>query len=75
MKFLLDENVHRDISYFLKDLGHDVLLCPKGIENGEVFNLAIKEKRILITRDADFLETYVYPRENHFGILLMRIAS
>ncbi len=74
MKFLLDENVHRDIFYFLKNLGYDIILCPRSIENGEVFNLAVREKRILITRDADFSETSIYHRQDHFGIILIRIS-
>ena len=54
MKFLLDENVHRGLFSFLVDLGHDVKLSPKSIKNGKVFELALKEERVLISQDADF---------------------
>lgn len=73
MKFLLDENVHHGLFYFLIKLNHDVKLSPKGFVNGQVFGLAIEEKRILISRDEDFLNILVYPSSKHFGIFLIRI--
>ena len=74
MKFLLDENVHRGLFSFLIKLGHDVKLSPKGFANGQVFGLAIEEKRILISRDGDFLNTSIYSSSKHSGIFLIRIA-
>ena len=70
MKFLLDENVHRGLFSFLVDLGHDVKLSPKSIKNGKVFELALKEERVLISQDADFS---AYKSSKHFGIFLLRI--
>ena len=43
MKFLLDENVHRGLFSFLVESGHDVKLSPKGIKNGQVLEISIKE--------------------------------
>jgi predicted nuclease of predicted toxin-antitoxin system len=73
MRFLLDENVHRGLFSFLRELGHDVKLPPKGSKNGEVFELAIREERILITRDADFVDHSLFPTGKHAGIFLLRI--
>ena len=73
MKFLLDENVHRGLFSFLSKLGHDVKLSPKSIENGMVFELSLKEERILISRDADFLDFSSFPSSKHFGMFLMRV--
>ncbi len=70
MKFLLDENVDRGLFSFLVESGHDVKLSPKGIKNGQVSEISIKEERILISRDIDFLETSKY-----FGIILIRVPS
>ena len=60
MKFLLDENVPISIKYQIHDLGFDVFTLHDfdmlGIQNGEVAELALKEKAIIITLDEDFLQ-------------------
>jgi predicted nuclease of predicted toxin-antitoxin system len=73
MKFLLDENVHFGLYSFLKNLGHDVKLTPKTISNGEVFNLALEEQRVLVSRDADFLDSSFATTRKHFGIFILRV--
>jgi len=73
MKFVFDENVHHGLFSFLIKLGHDVKLSPKSVTNSEVFNLAIMEERILITRDAHFSNSSLYPPSKNFGIWLLRI--
>ena len=74
MKFLLDENVPRGLAPFLLELNHQIKFVPKGIENGQVFKLAISKKRILITYDEDFTDWIKFPPEKHYGILLIRIS-
>ena len=60
MKFLLDENVPISIKDLIHDLVFDVFTLHDfnmlGILNGEVAKLALKEKAIIITLDADFLQ-------------------
>src|SRR3989344_969531 len=73
MRFLLDESVHSGMFSFLSKLGHDVKLSPKIIKNGEVFSLSLKEERILVTRDSDFLDP-AFTSSKHFGIWLIRLA-
>jgi len=73
MKFLFDENVHRGLFSFLIKLGHNVRLSPRSVGNSQIFNLAIEEERILISRDAHFLNSSLYPPSKHFGIWLLRI--
>ncbi|MEA3255065.1 MAG: DUF5615 family PIN-like protein [Candidatus Altiarchaeota archaeon] len=68
----MDENVHRGLFTFLSELGHDIKLSPKTISNGEVFKLALSEQRLLITRDADFLDN-PFISSKHIGIWLLRI--
>lgn len=72
MKFLLDENVHKGLYSFLYKLGYDVKLCPKSIENGEVFKLSLSEQRLLITRDKRFIDN-PYSSFEHLGVWLLRI--
>ncbi|MFA5856438.1 MAG: DUF5615 family PIN-like protein [Candidatus Pacearchaeota archaeon] len=73
VKFLIDENVHRGLYFFLKDLGYDVILSPKGIMNGQVFRLSLSEERILITRDSDFSKNPLLSSK-HSGIILIKIS-
>jgi predicted nuclease of predicted toxin-antitoxin system len=70
---LLDENVDVRIASFLKEEGFDTLLCPKGIQNGEVLALAKKEDRILLTNDKDFSNTDLYNPDNFHGIVVFRM--
>ena len=60
MKFLLDENVPISIKRLIHDLGFEVFTLHDfdmlGILNGEVAKLALKEKAVIITFDADFLQ-------------------
>jgi len=72
MKFLLDENVHRGLSFFLIELKHDIKLSPKSIKNGKVMELALREERILVSRDADFIHKPL-SSSKHFGIILLRV--
>ena len=74
MKFLFDENVHSGLLAFLTKLGHDVKLCPKMIDDGEVLKLACSEQRLLITRDKHFTEDRFVSSE-HFGIWLLRVRA
>ena len=75
MEFLLDENVHWGLFSFLKESGHDVKSSPKGIRNSKLFELALEERRVLITRDSDFLDKSLYPASKHFGIILLRVSA
>ena len=74
MKFLFDENVHNGLLPFLKALGHEVAVAPKSTKNGELFGTALKEERILVTRDSDFLAEK-FASSKHFGIVLLRVPA
>ena len=73
MKFLADENVKRRLTRWLKVLGHDVLIAEKGVKNSNLFSLAKKEGRILITNDTDFLNTALYPPQRTPGRIVLRV--
>ena len=55
LKFLLDENVDVRLASFLKKRGFSVLLSSKGFTNGAIVSLAVKESRVLLTNDKDFV--------------------
>jgi predicted nuclease of predicted toxin-antitoxin system len=78
--FLVDENVPINIIPFLTQSGHECTtlqqLHKRGIMNGDVVQIAIKSRAILITCDTDFLNLkkelqfearilyiYVHPRD------------
>lgn len=64
MKFIVDAQLPKSISDFLCSNGHDCIhtldLPNKNntIDN-EIINISLKEKRIVITKDNDFLESYL----------------
>lgn len=69
MKILLDENFPEGFKKDLSKLGHDVShinRIKKGMKDNEVFELAIKEKRIIISNDLDFKH---YIKEKHYGVI------
>lgn len=69
MKILLDENV--PLSYFekLKKIGYNVEHVSKkhsGKKDKDIFNYAVKNKKIIITFDADFCN---FRKSKHYGII------
>ena len=64
MKFIIDAQLPRSLSNLLKYRGHD---CVHTLELKEqnntsdetIKNLSIDENRIVITKDSDFLESYL----------------
>lgn len=53
-RFLLDENVRRELYSFLKKHHFNVKLCPKGLRNGAIAKFCLSEARTLVTNDDDF---------------------
>ncbi|MFZ2937925.1 MAG: DUF5615 family PIN-like protein [Candidatus Omnitrophota bacterium] len=95
MKLILDADIPRSFLFRLKNQGHDVIdvrnLSKTSLRDEEIFQIARKEQRILITRDLDFsnilhyppkisygiivLRTYLLPQEETFGILLKALQT
>ena len=74
MKFLLDHDVPEDLSYLLKELGHEVSLLrevlPSEATDLTVLQSAYRQDSLLVTcnRD-DFLQ--LAEREQHRGIIVV----
>ena len=70
MKFLLDENVPNSYKNKMKELGYENIKrindFGKGMTDREVFELSIREERMIITKDTDF---YEWKKSSHFGIV------
>lgn len=73
MRFLLDEKIHQGLVPVLRELGHDIVVCPKGIANGDLLKMAVFEGRILFTHDTDFSKKPL--ASGHPGVVLVRIST
>ena len=73
MRLLVDEDVDVRIIGVLKRLGHDARRVPSGTKNGAVIQLARRETRVLLTRDADFTNVGLYPPSRCAGIIHIAI--
>lgn len=77
MKIFANENLFDPIIEYLRSIGHDVLsireagLC--GISDDEVYQLACKENRMIITMDKDFSRMFRFPPEACGGIIVVKI--
>ena len=75
LRFLADENIPYTVISELKKLGYNiisVLNYRSGMTDEEVIELAVKEKRIIITFDKDF-GRLVTLNPNTPGVILLRI--
>ncbi len=64
MKFLVDAQLPRSLSDFLKSAGYDsihTIELPKAndTQDNEILKICLEEKRIVITKDSDFLESFL----------------
>ena len=74
-KFLLDENVRHELFVFLKSKGWDVKFVPKGSTDREVARLSKKERRVLVTNDADFTLPELYSTDDLFALIWLRLPQ
>lgn len=70
--FLLDENVNFKLYKFLKLQGIDAKLTPKTLQDKDIAEICLKENRILVTNDEDFLE---YSSNEIYSVILLRIPQ
>ena len=77
MKMLADENLFEPIIQYMRDMGHDLIGIRdsgfSGISDDEVYRLACREKRIIITMDKDFERMVRFPPEWCEGIIVVKI--
>ena len=79
MKFLIDANVSYALSDALRNLEYEVISAverfPSKTPDTIIFETAIKERAILITRDHDFTNPVKYPPAKTKGIIFIRIGN
>src|SRR3972149_8632380 len=78
MKFLLNANISPETSKFLSIKGHSskdlISEDLSGLTDSEVYELALKENRILVTFDLDFGEIYHFSK-NKIGLIILRLED
>lgn len=76
-KILVDENLPRSISDWLKSLGHDVVRTSdvnlKGAKDRAVAEKSAKDSRIIITLDLDFAYIYTNIMRGQLTVIVIRI--
>ncbi|PIS33889.1 MAG: hypothetical protein COT38_02930 [Candidatus Omnitrophica bacterium CG08_land_8_20_14_0_20_41_16] len=72
IKLLLDENLPGKLRELLFER-YDCLIVRKGMTNGEVAKMAIKERRIIVTQDKHFANIVLFPPEMYCGIIRIKI--
>ena len=76
MRILVDENIPRMTVERLRELGHDVKdirgTAAAGLSDAGLWDVALKEHRLLITTDKGFTE---YRAASHPGILIVRLRQ
>jgi len=75
MRFLADESCDFIVVKALRAAGHDVLIvseiAPRA-EYSEVIELALKEKRVLLTEDKDFGQLVYAHGQKTLGVIFLR---
>jgi len=72
LRFLFDENVDARLVRHLRKQGLDVEYKPKGLANGSLARLSHRERRVLVTNDADFA---MFKCGDVFSVVWLRIPQ
>lgn len=75
MKFLVDAQLPRRVALAMAALGHDVLHTldlPDGNKttDGQINDLSAREERIVVSKDADFVNSFLVSRQPYKLLLI-----
>ena len=77
MRFLIDENLPFSLVQLLQSSGHDIVdvaASPvRGASDEQLWKLAAREQRVLITKDLDFPFPHIRPYPP--GLILIRVPD
>lgn len=78
MKFFLDENLPLSLEESIKKLGFEVkharTVGLNGATDKTIANYAKKKESILITKDLEFGNLIIYPKNSHYGLIILRLS-
>ena len=79
MRFLADMGVSLRVVEWLRSSGHDVIhLRDEGLQtlpNGEIFQKALREERIVLTFDLDFGEIVAASGRRSVSVIVFRLRN
>lgn len=78
MRFLADESCDRRIVRALLGNGHDILTIADlepGTSDERVVEIAVSERRIVLTEDKDFGQLVFAAAKKNSGVILIRVPS
>lgn len=75
MKFIVDAQLPKRLSRFIEESGYDCLHTqelPKGnaTSDAEINELSLREQRIVITKDADFVQSFLLQNKPYKLLLI-----
>jgi len=75
MKFLVDAQLPQRLARWLSEAGHDVVHTsdlPAGNRtvDGEILEISLREQRVVITKDADFIDSLILQQSPHKLVLI-----
>lgn len=79
MKFLVDAQLPKRLARFLEQAGYDTV-HTQDLQQGnatpdtEINEISVREKRIVITKDADFVESFLL-QEKPYKLLLVATGN
>lgn len=78
MRFLLDENVGKEVQRFLVQQGHQASRIRElnpGIPDYQVLDLSFANNSVLVTSDKDYGELIYKLKLPHSGVILLRLEN
>lgn len=74
-RFLVDENMGEDVASLLRDFGYNARFVSDfgliGRSDEEVFSVAWRKRRIILTHDRDFLDDQRFPFHRNPGVVVL----
>ena len=74
LRFLSDENFPVEIDKIFEKRGYDIKKAKLGFTDKEISELSKLESRIILTFDKHFLNKKLFPPEEHYGIIIIRLS-
>lgn len=78
LKLLLDENIGVKVAKFLRGKNYDVKSAIEdfqGVSDKEILEIAVKDKRVIVTLDTDFCNLVFRDSLPCRGIILLRLRD